>query len=151
LRTQASACVLHYSPRGTLVILKTKGADLATLQGHTFVRVTHDLHSKPTAPVIRSLFQWSDRTGATLRFEAFTNVADPQQRADFRRLAGQNHFHVLGYDERLELAVTRRVDNSTRREMVQIAEMADKLQTLIPDEEYDFEAAKQRVLKGAPR
>jgi hypothetical protein len=148
LRTQERACVLQYSPRGTLVVLKTNADALATLQPHSVIRASHELHSRPTAPVIRSAFQWYDRPDSILRFEAFTDVADSHQRADFRRLAGQAHFTLLGYTERLELAVQRRIDNHHARDMGKIADFADRLRDLIPPGEYDFGAARARVEKG---
>src|SRR5919199_3486718 len=99
LRTQEYACLLHASNRGTLYLLKAPATDLATLQGSIPVRITHELYSKPTAPVIRSLLAWYDRPDSQILFEAFTNVADPQQRQDYRQLAKQSSLMVLGYDE----------------------------------------------------
>src|SRR6476620_4255840 len=120
LRTQEYACLLHGSNRGTLVLLKAPVTDLATLQGPTPVRITHQLYSKPTAPVIRTLLRWYDRPDSTIAFEAFTNVADPQQREDYRHLARQSALMVLGYDELLRLAVQKRVANHQQGEITQI-------------------------------
>src|SRR4051812_3668428 len=146
LRTQEYACLLHGSNRGPLCLLKAPASDLATLGGPMPVRITHELYSKPTAPVIRTLLRWYDRPNSSLSFEAFTNVADPEQRQDYRRLARQSTLTVLGYDELLRLAVQKRVANHQQREITQIADLADKLRVLIPDGEYDFDLAKARVM-----
>src|SRR4051812_41438034 len=111
LRTQEYACLLHGSNRGTLVLLKAPAHELTTLNGPMRVRVSHELYSKPTAPVIRTLLRWYDRPDSIIAFEAFTNVADPQQRQDYRHLAKQSALTVLGYDELLRLAVQKRVAN----------------------------------------
>jgi hypothetical protein len=150
LRTQEYACLLHGSNRGTLFLLKAPATDLATLQGSIPVRITHELYSKPTAPVIRSLLRWYDRPDSQLLFEAFTNVGDPQQRQDYRHLAKQSNLTLLGYDELLSLAVQKRVANHQQREIPQIADLADKLRGLIPDSEYDFDLAKARVMAQRP-
>jgi hypothetical protein len=150
LRTQEYACLLHGSNRGTLFLLKAPAPDLATLQGPTPVRISHELYSKPTASVIRSLLRWYDRPDSQILFEAFTNVADPQQREDYRKLAKQSTLTVLGYDELLRLAVQKRVANHQQREITQIADLADKLRGLIPDDEYNFDLAKARVIAQNP-
>jgi hypothetical protein len=146
LSTREYACLLHGSNRGSLFLLKAPASDLATLQGPIPVRISHELYSKPTAPVIRSLLRWYDRPDSQLLFEAFTNVADPQQRADYRHLAKQSTLMVLGHDELLRLAVQKRVPNHQQREITQIADLADKLRATIPDDEYDFDLAKARVM-----
>src|SRR3954449_1942109 len=150
LRTQEYTCLLHGSNRGTLVLLKAPAPDLATLQGLLPVRISHELYSKPTAPVIRTLLRWYDRPNSSLSFEAFTNVADPQQRQDYRRLAKQSTLTVLGYDELRRLAVQKRVANHQQREISRMAELADKLRALIPEDEYDFDLAKARVMTQHP-
>jgi hypothetical protein len=150
LRTQEYACLLHASNRGTVFLLKAPAHELTTLNGPTPVRVSHELYSKPTAPVIRMLLRWYDRPDSTIAFESFTNVADPQQRQDYRRLAKQSTLTVVGYDELLRLAVQKRVANHQQREITQIADLADKLRVLIPDGEYDFDCAKARVMAQYP-
>jgi hypothetical protein len=150
LRTQEYACLLLGSNRGTLFLLKAPATDLATLQGSIPIRITHELYSKPTAPVIRSLLRWYDRPDSQILFEAFTNVADPAQRDDYRRLAKQSTLTVLGYDELLRLAVQKRVANPQQREITQITALADKLRELIPQGEYDFDLAKARVMAQHP-
>jgi hypothetical protein len=150
LCTQEYACLLHGSNRGTLFLLKAPASELATLQGPIPVRISHELYSKPTAPVIRSLLAWYDRPDSQLLFEAFTNVADPQQRQDYYHLAKQSTLTILGYDELLRLAVQKRVANHQQREITQIAGLADKLRSLIPDGEYDFDLAKARVMAQNP-
>jgi hypothetical protein len=150
LRTQQYACLLHGSNRGTLFLLKAPAHQLTTHNGPTPVRVSHELYSKPTAPVIRTLLRWYDRPDSPIAFEAFTNVADPQQREDYRRLARQSTLTVLGYDELLKLAVQKRVANQQQREITQIADLADKLRGLIPGDEYDFDLAKARVMAQNP-
>jgi hypothetical protein len=100
--------------------------------------------------VIRTLLSWYDRPDSQLWFEAFANVADSEQRQDYRRLAKQSSLVVLGYDELLRLAVQKRVANHQQREITQIADLADKLRVLIPDDEYDFDQAKARVMAQHP-
>jgi hypothetical protein len=58
---------------------------------------------------------------------------------------------VRGYDQNLSLVAQKRLINQLEREIAQIADLADKLRWLIPEGEYDFEAAKARVLASYPR
>jgi hypothetical protein len=146
LRTQEYAGLLHATNRGTVFVLKAPAAELATLRGPIPVRLTHELHSKRTAPVIRTMLSWYDRPDRPLVFEAFTNVADPQQAEDYLKLGKQKDILVLAYDESLQDPIQKRVTNQQQRAVLEILVLADKLRANIPEEEYDFDAAKAAVL-----
>jgi hypothetical protein len=150
LRTQEYACLLHGSNRGTLILLQGPASEVATLVGPVTVRLSHELHSKPSAPVIRTILRWDDRPSAQLLFECFTDVTDPQQRDNYRHLAQQSSLRILGYDESLRRVAQKRVTNLLQRQIADIADTADKLRWLIPDNEYDFALAKARVLEQYP-
>ncbi len=135
------------SSRGSVFVVKAPAVELATIGSSVPLRITHELHSKPTAPVIRSVVAWHDRPDSVHRFTAFTNIADPRQAEGFRRLAKQASLAILLYDERLQLAIQKRISNLYQREITEIARLAEKLRRLIPEDEYDFERAKARVVE----
>src|SRR6185436_14942266 len=84
LLTQRYACLTHAAEDGrTVLIAKAPGADLTSLRGPIPVELHHELYHHPAAPVIRTLLVCHDRPDRPLSLETFTNVADPQQRADF--------------------------------------------------------------------
>jgi hypothetical protein len=148
LRDQTYACLLQASHRGPVLVLKAPAAELATLQGTVPVRLLHELYSKPTAPVIRTVLSWYDRVDSRLTLETFTNVADPQQAEDFLRFAKQATHTVLAYDELLQERARKRVTNHQQRPMLQLLVLADKLRRNIPEDEYDFDLAKAAVQRS---
>ncbi len=148
LRGQTYACVLHESKRGSLFILKLPTPELEPLTGQTPLRISHEIYSKRTAPVIGVGLRWWERPGCERRLTSFTDIADPNQRAAYERLSHQTTFEVLGYNELLQPLVRRRVLNNDQRRVAQILAIAQKLLWTIPDGAYDFELAKASVLRG---
>jgi hypothetical protein len=145
LRGDERAGLLHTTPRGTIFILKTPAADWGSVTRNTPVRLTHELYSKPTAPVVRTTLEWYDWQQTHLNFETFTDVADPDQRAKFARLSKQAGIPILAYDEQLLVPTKRYVIHRQHKDIDKILTTADKVRALIPDGEYDFDAAKARV------
>ena len=145
LRGDERAGLLHTTPRGTIFILKAPATDWRSLTRNTPVRLTHELHSKPTAPVVRTTLEWYDWQQTHLGFETFTDVADPDQRATFARLAKQAGIPILAYDEQLLVPTERYVIHRQHKDIEKILTTADQVRALIPDGEYDFDAAKTRV------
>ncbi len=146
LQTQEAACLLTPTSRGTVLVLKAPATDLAPLHGPVPIRLTHELYSKPTAPVIRTAVSWYDRLGSPRLVAAFTNVADPQQAEAYLKLGKQKDILVLAYDESLLAPIQKRVTNYQQRVMREILILAEKLRANISETEYDFEAAKAKVL-----
>lgn len=145
-RQETGAARLWPHRRGTLLVFRAPAEHLATLQGPTTpLRITHQLYSKPTAPVIRTLLRWYDHPGSERVLDTFTNPADPDQAAAYRRLSQQATVSLLGYNEQLVPTVRKTIVNQQQRQVSQITELADKLLWTIPEDEYDFEAAVARV------
>jgi hypothetical protein len=150
LRTQEYACLLHATNRGTVFVLKAPAPDLAPLRDRTPIRLTPELHSRPTAPVIRTAVSWYARPAARREVAAFTDVADPQQAEAYLKLGKQKDILVLAYDASLQSPIQKRLTNLHQRAVLEILVLADKLRATIPANEYDFEAAKAAILERYP-
>jgi len=74
-------------------------------------------------------------------------VGDEQQRQDFRDLAQQPELRFLFYDEGLRHRLTKAVRNDQAEAIAQIAAAADRLRATIPDEQFNFDAAKASVME----
>ena len=88
-----------------------------------------------------------DRPDRPLSLEAFTNVADPQQRADFAALAELREVALLGYDEALRHRLSKRIRLPSGAALTELLRAASFLLSVIPPEEVDFDRAKASVLR----
>ncbi|MBI3966487.1 MAG: hypothetical protein HY329_12715 [Chloroflexi bacterium] len=89
-----------------------------------------------------------DRPNQPLALEAFTNIADPQQRADFAELAHQQELLLLCYDE---LLVHRRfltVSISNQDELRELLSQAEDHLAATPSDRLDFDQAKRIVMES---
>jgi hypothetical protein len=86
---------------------------------------------------------------APLALETFTNIADENQRSTFAALAHQEAFFLLFYDEKLAHTLTKVVPQSTPEQAALVLGYADRLLTIIPKEDFDFEQAKQAVMEAS--
>ena len=148
LRTQRYACLTHATEDGrTAFVVKAPAADLATLRGPIPIELRHELYHHPAAPVIRTLLICHDRVGRPLSLESFTNVGDPQQRAEFAALAEQREAALLFYDESLQHRLSKRVRTPSGAALTDVLRQASFLLSVIPPEEVDFDRAKDAVLR----
>ena len=116
------------------------------MQGRVPIRVRHALYVHPAAPVIRTVLRIYDRPRTPLAFETFSNIADPDQREDFARLAEQDRLVLLFYDEQLAHRLTKIVPYQDDGTVLTILLQAEQLRRRIPPERYDFDTAKQAVI-----
>src|SRR5437868_111277 len=89
LQDRDFACLTHPTDRGTCLVIIAPGADIQSAVGPVPIAFLHELYEHPTAPVIRMLTTIYDQPEHPLRLEAFINVEDPQQRADYDALSRQ--------------------------------------------------------------
>ena len=149
LRTEEMACLMQATDQGTCFVLKAPGRELRSVQGTVPIRVSHALYDHPAAPVIRTILAIYDRPRTPLAFETFTNIADPDQREDFARLAEQERLVLLFYDEQLAHRLTKVVPYRDDGTVLAILLQAERLRWRIPPGTYDFDRAKQAVIEAS--
>jgi hypothetical protein len=103
--------------------------------------------STHSRPVIRTVIRIYDRPENPLGLETVTNVAEPDQRADFARLGNQQETHLLFYDEGLRHQLSKRIETVDRETVRTILRQADELRWRIPADRYDFMAAKRDIMQ----
>lgn len=147
LKDQEYACLLWGTDQGSVFVVKAYQRDIQSLRGNVPVRILHQLYDHPQAPVIRSVITWYDRSASPLALEAFINVDDPQQRADFLDLAQRDQLSFLFYDAGLQHRLSKVVRNSDREIISQITASADQLAAQIPAAQRKFDAAKADIMR----
>jgi hypothetical protein len=148
LRTQDIACLFQATDQGTALVAKLPSAEIASVRGTVPIHVRHELYDHPAAPVIRTVLTIYDRPANPLALETYSNVADPQQRADFAALATQDQLVLLCYDEQLAHRLSKVVPYRDAGTIAAIVGRADQLLAAIPTDRFSFEAAKQAVLQA---
>ena len=148
LRDKPYACVPQATDRGTVLVVKAPAADIEGLQGPVPILQRHELYAHPAAPVIRSVTTIYDQPERPLRLEAFVNVADAQQRADFAALATQEALYLLFYDEQLAHRLSKRIVAVHADDISAVLDQADRLRAAIPHGRLDFDRAKAAVLRA---
>jgi hypothetical protein len=149
LRTQDMACLWWGTDQGTVVIAKLPARDIRSVRGRVPIHLRQELYTHPAAPVIRSVLTIYDRPGNPLALECYTNIEDEDQRADFARLAEQEHFLMFFYDEALSHRLTKVVTHRDPHTVQMILARAEQLLAAIPPPERDFDRAKEEVLREA--
>lgn len=140
------AMVTTASDQGTVFVVKASERDIAAMAGRVPMRVSHALHQHELAPVIRTVVKIYDDLERPLALESFINVGDEQQWAEYASLAEQDELHFLFYDQTLQHQLTKRTHNTAGRQMSNILNWADRIKAAIPDEQYNFDAAKAAVM-----
>jgi hypothetical protein len=147
LKTQDVACLMQETDDGTAHVIKLPAVEIDSLRGRVPIHVRHELYAHPAAPVIRSVITVFDQPARPLALETMTNIAEQDQRDDFARLATQKELLLLFYDEQLQHRLSKRVGNVSPETIEEILEHADALRRRIPQERYDFMAAKADVMR----
>jgi hypothetical protein len=148
LRSKDVACLMHETNRGTVFVVKLPASETQSLSGRVPMQIRHELYDHPSAPVIRTVIRIYDRPDNPVGLETFTNVEQEDQRADFARLAGQQHIFLLFYDEALKHRLSKGMENVDPEIIECIVEEADGLRAGIRPELYDFDRAKADVVAG---
>lgn len=112
LATQPVACLMHETNQGTAHVIKLLSEEIASVQGRVPILARHELYAHPKAPGIRTVLTIYDQPERPQALETMTNTAEPDQRADFARLAKQQELLLLFYDERLQHRLTKKVGNA---------------------------------------
>jgi hypothetical protein len=142
------ACLTQTTDQGTAYVLKAPASEIARARGTVPLFVRHQLFGLPSAPVIRTVLTLYDVPQHPLRFESFINVAADDQRADFAALADQNQLMLLFYDEQLRHRLSKLIPAGLDKGIPEMLERADRLRKAIPPLRYDFDTAKEAVLRG---
>ena len=149
LQTQDRACLFQATAdHGTVAVIKLPAADIDSTRGPVPIRLRHELYDHPAAPVIRTVLTIYDQPANPLALETFSNVQDPDQRAEFAALAEQQELVLLLYDEQVRQRLAKRVPLRDHAATIEaIVAQAQDLAARIPADAFDFDAAKQAVLE----
>lgn len=147
LKDKTYACLTQATDKGTVLVVKAPARDIESLRGNVPIQLREELYDHPRAPVIRILVRIYDQPNRPLALETFVNVADPQQRADFVALANQEELHLLFYDESLSHRLTKGVRNFSKDAITLALSNADRLLARIPPDRFDFDKAKEDVMR----
>lgn len=141
------ACLTQATDQGTAYLLKAPASEIARARGTVPMFVRHQLFGLPSAPVIRTVLTLYDVPQHPLRFESFINVAADDQRADFAALANQDQLLLLFYDEQFRHRLSKLIPAGLDRSIPEMLDRAERLRKAIPPWRYDFDTAKEAVLR----
>lgn len=148
LRRTEYAAVFQSTNQGTVMAIKVPSAEIGSPGGPIPIQLTHQLIQHPAAPVIRTVVRIYDQSDNPLALETYTNVEHEDMRQDFGALAHQKDLLLLFYDERLQHRRTIHVANTATQTVSHILQQAERLRASIPAPEYDFDAAKEAVMRA---
>ncbi len=148
LRTTDVACLMHATNQGTALVVKLPSPDILSIRGRVPMELRHELYYHPTAPVIRTVLTVYDQPETPLALETYTNIQDPDQRADFAALSAQDQLLLLFYNERLAHRLTKVLPLTEPEVVTAILADADFLLYRIPVESIDFDRAKRDVMEA---
>ncbi len=150
LQTQEFTCLSILTDKGTAYILKAPGYEIDHCRGTLPISFEHELYAYPTAPVIRTVIGMHDQPDSSLYFEAFINVADPEQRAEFESLSHQSYILLHFYDEQTRHRLSKLINHLPPRELPMILKHAEDYYRALPPGRFDFDAAKARLIEQHP-
>jgi len=145
LAAEQSACLIAPTADGAIFVAKLPGHEIDQLRGPVPMLLQHELYLHPQAPVLRTVTYFYDDPRHPFVLDAYTNVADADQRDTFLALGEQDHLHYQFYDEQLSHRVTKAIPNRTPELFVDVVIQAEEHAAGITDEQYDFDAAKRAV------
>ena len=149
LKDQNYACLTHETNQGTVFVIKVPGAEIQSVQGTVPIRLRQELYDHPAAPVIRMVLTIYDQPQTPLALETFINIADEQQRANFAALSQQEQLPLLFYNEALTHQLTKVVPYEDKAGTTQfVLQRADELLQGIPQDHFDFDAAKAAIMQA---
>src|SRR6266536_3373779 len=146
LKGQQYAALLQPTDRGTVLVVKAPGPEIESVRGRVPIEIRHELYRHPAAPVVRMVTRIYDQPHSSLGLETFVNIDDEQQRADYGELARQDELDLLFYDEHLQHALTKRVRNGARQDVLEVLITALQLRAQIPNDRFEFDRAKADVM-----
>jgi hypothetical protein len=147
LRHADVACLMEATSQGTAFVIKLPDAEIVSVGGTIPIGLSHELYAHPNAPVIRTLLRIFDQPDSHLALETYTNVADNDQRANFAALGSQETLILLFYDEQLAHRLTKVVPQSDPKETERVLAYAERLLATIPQDYYNFDEAKETVIR----
>lgn len=148
LKDHEYAALLHGTDHGSIYICKAPCREIDQLRGPLPVGLTHSLYEHLNAPVIQSVIRLYDQPQSHLALESYVNVADEGQRDDFAALGRQRTIALAFYNERLDNQLIKRIANNTRRDIAHILDQAMTLSRHVPADHYDFDQAKEAVMRA---
>jgi len=140
--------LLERTNLGASYIIKAPTHEIERARGRLLIHFMHELHRQPTAPVIRTVLSLIDRPDSSLRLETFSNLDDPDQRANLEALRAQNEVFLLFYDEGLAHRLTKRVPRRYPQLLTRLLTQATVHRATIPDAVFDFDRAKAEVINA---
>ncbi len=145
LAAEQSACLIAPTADGAVFVVKLPGQEIDQLRGPVPMLLQHELYLHPQAPVLRTVTYFYDDPRNPFVLDAYTNVADADQRDTFLALGERNDLHYQFYDEQLAHRVTKALPNRAPELFVDVVIQAEEHAAGIAEEQYDFDAAKRAV------
>jgi hypothetical protein len=144
------ACLTIPTDDGTVIVAKTPTADIDSCRGRVKILVSQELFNTSHGPVLRLLLTIHDQPERPLCLEAFCNIADPSQFAEYQDLLSRPVLRVLFYDEqvvhRLSKLIPQPLDNTTKS----LLPTALKLLKRTAPDMLDYDKAKQIIQDEVP-
>ncbi len=139
--------------RGEVIAFVTQAseADIVSFQGKP-VLYRWELYRLPTAPVLRLHVAILDRPDAPFLLETFLNVGDEEQRGYVERLALQPALSFDFFGEDFSYRYTKQLEHPfpMRRDLAELARLAQAYWDALPVSERDFDRAKAEFQRRFP-
>lgn len=142
-------CLMWATDKGTVFVIKAPAHEIDSVRGAVPIGLQHEIYQYPSAPVIRTVLTIYDQSDRPLSMESFTNIEDPQQKAEFAALARQKEAYMLFYDERLQYRLVKQIeiDAGNNHAVSDILTSAEEILNQIPKDSFDFDRAKADVMQ----
>lgn len=134
--------------QGTAFVIKLPAQEIDSTRGTVLIQLRHELYAHPAAPVIRTILVIYDQLEAPLALDTFTNIKNEEQRSNFAALAQQDRLILLFYDEQLAHRLTKVVPQSDPEQSAEVLAYAERVLATIPQEQFDFNLARQAVIEA---
>lgn len=147
MKDRPFVCLMQGTDQGTVFVVKMPTHEILCARGRVPIHFRHELYEHPSAPVIRTVVRIYDQPQRPLAFEAFTNIEDQTQRAEFAALAAQETVLMLFYDEALHHRLAKQVSYGQNAAIPEILRQAEQILARIPQGQFDFDKAKREVME----
>src|SRR5262249_12320898 len=133
---------------GTILVVKLSQDDIRGIPSPVPIHVRHELYEHPLAPVIRSVVTIVDRPANPLLLETFTNVGEADQEEQFAALATQDRFYAFFYDEPLRHRRSISIGVMDAEGISKMLWSAQQHLRAVPSAQFDFDRAKEEVIRA---
>jgi hypothetical protein len=137
-------CLAVDTDQGVVVLIKTDHLHIP--EGNVPILYQYELGVFPEGAIIRIYLEIYDRPEAPFQAQTFLNPASQADLILLQELCRQDHLDIHVVNTAFEVRYAKRVRQSpmTASELHQLVRMAVQYNSLIPDDQLDFEMVKKR-------